>query len=82
MGKIKLEPYIFFNGNCREAMEFYKGVFGGELTFSTFGEFQGEMPDKEVMKDNIMHSMLDGDVRLMGATAALPVPKPQRLNFR
>jgi len=28
-------PYLFFNGNCREAMGFYKKIFGGELTAMT-----------------------------------------------
>jgi PhnB protein len=26
-----LDPYLAFNGNCREAMEFYQKAFGGEL---------------------------------------------------
>jgi PhnB protein len=31
--------YLTFNGNCREAFEFYKSVFGGELPYvGTFGE--------------------------------------------
>jgi PhnB protein len=52
----RLNPYISFDGNAREAMEFYKDVFGGELNVNTFGEFgQQEMPDK------IMHSQLETD---------------------
>ena len=34
----RLNPYVNFKGNARQAMEFYKSVFGGELTLSTFGE--------------------------------------------
>ena len=34
-----LNPYLTFDGNTREAIEFYQGVFGGELTLSTFGEY-------------------------------------------
>jgi len=30
----RLNPYIIFDGNARQAMEFYKGVFGGELTMN------------------------------------------------
>ena len=26
-----LTPYLLFEGNCRQAMEFYKSCFGGEL---------------------------------------------------
>ena len=37
--KTKLNPYINFKDNTREAMQFYKTVFGGELTMSTFKEF-------------------------------------------
>jgi len=36
----KLNPYISFRDNARDAMEFYTSVFGGELNVSTFGDFQ------------------------------------------
>ena len=36
----KLNPYLGFRDNAKQAMEFYKAVFGGELTLSTFAEFQ------------------------------------------
>jgi PhnB protein len=29
-----LTPYLLFDGNCHQAMEFYKSCFGGELTFT------------------------------------------------
>lgn len=32
----RLNPYISFNGDARQAMEFYKGVFGGALTLNTY----------------------------------------------
>ncbi len=51
----KLNPYINFKDNTREAMEFYKSVFGGELTLSTFKE---GMNDTGPSADLIMHSML------------------------
>ena len=54
----RLNPYIGFDGNAREAMEFYKGVFGGELTMNTFGEFGA--PDAG-NADKIMHSQLETD---------------------
>ncbi|MFD6072692.1 VOC family protein, partial [Amycolatopsis lurida] len=34
----RLNPYLSFAGDARQAMEFYKSVFGGELTLNTFGE--------------------------------------------
>ena len=67
MGKVLLDPYLFFKGNAREAMEFYKGVFGGELTVQAIGEAP-DFPGKESMdQQSVMHSMLDGDVRLMAS---------------
>jgi PhnB protein len=53
-----LNPYIGFDGNARQAMEFYKDVFGGELTVSTFGEF-GTQDSRDT--DKIMHSQLQTD---------------------
>lgn len=51
----KLNPYMHFKDNARQAMEFYQSVFGGELTISTFREGMG---DNSATADNIMHSML------------------------
>ncbi|MCG6493728.1 VOC family protein [Kitasatospora sp. A2-31] len=62
-----LNPYIGFNGNAREAMEFYREVFGGELTVNTYGDFgQAEAGGGA---DRIMHSMLTttASFTLMGA---------------
>ena len=61
----RLNPYISFDGNAREAMEFYKSVFGGELSLNTFGQVEGDAPNP----DDIMHGMLetDGGFTLMGA---------------
>ena len=53
----KLTPYISFGDNAREAMEFYKSVFGGTLTISTFGEFGNTGPEA----DQVMHSQLESD---------------------
>lgn len=62
----RLNPYVSFAGNAREAMEFYKSVFGGNLALNTFGEFGAQdSPDA----DKIMHGMLESDsgFTLMGA---------------
>ena len=34
-----LNPYLSFRDNARQAMEFYRDVFGGELRLNTFGEY-------------------------------------------
>ncbi|KIC65441.1 VOC family protein [Pseudarthrobacter phenanthrenivorans] len=51
-----LNPYISFRDNAREAMTFYQSVFGGELTLSTFADFQASDDPAEAGK--IMHGML------------------------
>ncbi|MGH8794699.1 MAG: VOC family protein [Stackebrandtia sp.] len=54
----RLNPYLTFNGNARAAMEFYAGVFGGDLAFNTFAEFGAEdSPGAEL----IMHGVLETD---------------------
>ena len=61
-----LNPYLGFRDNARQAMEFYQSVFGGELTLSTFGEYQASEDPAEQGK--IMHGMLvAGGLTLMGA---------------
>jgi len=51
----RLNPYLNFQGNAREAIEFYQQVFGGELTLSTFGEYGMDGP----MADQVMHAQLE-----------------------
>ena len=56
----RLNPYLGFRDQARDAMEFYHSVFGGELTLTTFGEMQGSSDDPGD-QDKIMHSMLTTD---------------------
>ena len=69
----RLNPYLSFNGNARDAMEFYRSVFGGELTVSTFGEFGN--PDPAVA-NKIMHAQLETDAgyTLMGSDLMPDMP--------
>lgn len=62
----RLNPYISFTDNAREAMEYYKGVFGGTLTLATIGEYGDKNgPDADL----IMHGNLEtpSGFTLMGA---------------
>lgn len=52
----RLNPYISYNGNARQAFEFYQGVFGGELAINTFGEF-GASDSGDA--DKVMHALLE-----------------------
>jgi PhnB protein len=51
----RLNPYISFGDNAREAMTFYQQALGGELTVSTFGEYGAEGDGA----DGVMHSILE-----------------------
>jgi PhnB protein len=65
----RLNPYLNFNGNTRQALEFYRGVFGGTLTVSTFGEFgAADAPDA----DKIMHGQLETDAGYTIMAADVP----------
>jgi PhnB protein len=67
MSNIQLDAYLFFTGNCKEAMEFYKSVFGGELSIQLMGEVPGEKPEGS-KDDSVMHALLSGgDIRLMAS---------------
>lgn len=55
----RLNPYLTFNGDAREAMEFYQSVFGGRLNIATFGDFgAGEGIDA----NGVMHANLVTDL--------------------
>jgi PhnB protein len=56
---MKLVPYLTFNGNCEEAMDFYKELLNGEITYiMRFGDGPEEMlPDKS-LKDKVMHGSM------------------------
>jgi PhnB protein len=60
-----LNPYISFDGDAKQALEFYQQVFGGTVKLNTFGE--SGAPD--VPAEQIMHGQLetDGGLTLMGA---------------
>lgn len=51
-----LNPYISFKDSAKQAMEFYKDAFGGNLTISTFKD--GGTPHEPADADKVMHAML------------------------
>ncbi|MDN5914012.1 MAG: VOC family protein [Pseudonocardia sp.] len=52
----RLNPYLSFRGDARAAMDFYREVFGGTMTATTFGQFGSEDPE---LADQIMHAQLE-----------------------
>jgi PhnB protein len=52
-----LNPYLNFKHDAREAMEFYRSVFGGKLDLSTFKDYHASQDPSE--DDKVMHSVLE-----------------------
>lgn len=52
----RLNPYLSFRGNAREAMTKYHGVFGGDLDLAPFSMF--DMPVDDAEKEWVMHGFL------------------------
>ena len=54
---MEVQPYLFFEGRCREALEFYKKVLGAEVLMSMkFSESPDPNACAEVPGDSIMHA--------------------------
>ena len=58
-------PYLNFNGNAKEALDFYTNALNGKVVqSSTFGE--ANMAQDESMKDKILHAVFEsGDLKFM-----------------
>ena len=68
MANLSLVPYLFFKGNAKEAMEFYKDVFGGELTVQKMSESPEAMQMPGANPDDVMHARLkNGSFELMAS---------------
>ena len=68
-------PYLFFNGNCREAMDFYKGCFGGTLELMTYADAPEDAQRPGADKNKIMHGCLTKrDFSLMASDNPMAAP--------
>ena len=68
---MKLNPYLNFGGNCREAFQVYEKLLGGKITMlMTFGEAPEDMQVSSDWRDKVMHATLAfGDNLLMASDA-------------
>jgi PhnB protein len=68
-----INAYIWFNGQCREAMNFYKDCLGGELILQTVEGSPIEAQCAEAMKGMILHASLTSNAMvLMGSDMTSP----------
>lgn len=66
----RLNPYLSFKGNAREAIKFYETVFGGKLTMDTYKD--SGMSQDPGEDNKIMHSMLEADNNIVLMAADTP----------
>ena len=64
----QLNPYLSFDGNAREAMEFYKGILGGTLHVMTHGDSPMAQQSGPEMRDKVMHARLAFDAGIIMAS--------------
>src|SRR4051812_39963863 len=70
---MKIEPYLFFDGRCEEAIEFYKKAVGAEVVMmmrfkDNPGEANGGCPTSPGMENKIMHATVRiGDSTVMAS---------------
>jgi PhnB protein len=76
---MQLEPYLFFDGNCEEALAFYKGVFDGEVT--SLNRFEGSPLESQLppaYKTKIMHANFKAaTLRFMASDVIPGAPRPE-----
>ena len=64
----QINAYLNFDGNCREAMTFYKDCLGGELNLQTVEGSPMEAQCPAAMKHHVMHAtLIKGPLLLMGS---------------
>lgn len=86
MLSISLNPYLFFDGNTREAVHFYEKALGGKVMgIMTYGDMPADPnhPLADDMKDRVMHAHLKvGDADLMFSDTYAGMPYQPGNTFR
>jgi PhnB protein len=76
----KITPYFLFNGNCREAMEFYGRVFKTEPSFETFAEAKNE--NDPALNSETKNLISHGEIKIGTETIMFAdVPPAYNYNF-
>jgi PhnB protein len=75
-----LDSYLFFNGNCAEAMRFYERTLGGKLeALMTYGDSPEPEKCPAGAKDLVMHASLRIDGRALMASDSPPGYPPSTM---
>lgn len=65
-----IKPYLTFDGDCREAMEFYQRCLGGELNVMTFGDGDFDVPPEA--RGRLVHAALSNGTTSLMASDTMP----------
>ena len=85
---MKLIPYLmFFNGDCRAAVDFYAGALGGEIVASiTYGDIPSspdQPPLPEEAKSQIAHvNLVVGGASIMGGDSIMGCNGSEKIDGR
>ncbi len=73
---MRINPYLTFNGRCREAFAFYATTLGGQIeSLMTWGDSPQPMSLSEADKPNVMHASLRiGQDQIMGCDMTTQMP--------
>jgi len=76
-----LTPYLLFDGTCREAMQFYHSVFGGELSLTKVGESPAKDHMPAFQHDKIVNAHLkNAAIEISASDWLMPNRTPARGN--
>lgn len=75
---MNLTPFLLFDGNCAEAMQFYQSCFGGDLTVTRLGDtpMAAQMPPEQHNKTTYA-LLTSGAVQFSATDWMHPVHKRQ-----
>lgn len=80
---MQIEGYLFFNGNCEEALNFYAKALGGKV--DALMRYEGSPMEKEVppdWKNKVMHANFEAEgARFMASDGMPGTPAPQYGGF-
>ena len=68
---LQLDNYLFFDGNCADAMRFYERTLGGKLHLMTHGESPMAAQTPPGSANRILHARLELDGRLLMASDSM-----------
>lgn len=70
---MQVNPYLFFNGNCEDALNYYQEVLGARIEAKMpYGDGPADMPIPAEFKTRIMHAQITIDGEVLMASDALP----------